>query len=156
MLIPSWGIEPDAGFNARNSRIYRFRGGGAATLDCLDIAGGTAGSWENNLIYDGNVLLPNTGSCACYSPSDMQGKFAYMNIYTASALNQIFRFDVKNRALSSYTPTSYLQAGTAAVGCRIAVSSIIDDDSPSLATKYGDIVLMGHLASYCQEMIVQV
>jgi hypothetical protein len=155
MLIPAWGIEPDESDNAKQSWIYCFRGGGTVTLDCLNIAGGTTGSWESNIVYDGNLMLPTTGSCGCYSPADMEGKFGYLNIYTASVVNQIFRFDVKNRVLSAYTPTSYLQAGTAVVGCRIAaIAAIDDDDSPS--TKYADILLLGHLAAFCQEMIVQV
>jgi hypothetical protein len=155
MMIPSWGIEPDSGYNARQSKIYCFRGNATTTVDVLDIAGGTNGSWENNIIYDGNVLLPTTGSCGEYSPADMEGKFGYLNIYTASAINQIFRFDVKNRSIAAFTPTSYLQAGTAAVGKRIAILTTIDDDDTP-ATKYADVVLVGHLAAYCQEMIVQV
>ena len=40
----------------------------------------------------------------------------YMNIYAVSGVNQIYRFDVKNRVLSPYTPTDMIQAGTAAAG----------------------------------------
>jgi hypothetical protein len=67
----------------------------------------------------------------------------------------MLRFDVKNRTLSAFTPTSYVQAGTAVVGKRIAcLVTIDDDDSP--ATKYAEVLLVGHIAAYCQEIIVQV
>jgi len=155
MMFPAWGIEPDDSGNSKQSWVYCFRGAGVVTLDCLDISGGTNGTWENAIVYDGNVLLPNTGSCGDNSPCDMEGKFAYMNIYTASAINQMFRFDLKNRCLSAFTPTSYVQAGTAAVGGRIScLVAIDDDDTPD--TKYAEVVLIGHLAAYCQEIIVQV
>lgn len=155
IMLPAWGIEPSEESNSKQSWVYCFRGAGAVTLDCLDIAGGTTGSWENNIVYDGNVLLPTTGSCGDYAPCDMEGKFGYLNIYTASLVNQMYRFDVKNRVLSAFTPTSYLQAGTAAVGSRIACLATIDDDDTP-ATKYSEVILIGHLASFCQEIIVQV
>jgi hypothetical protein len=155
MMFPAWGIEPDDAGNAKQSWIYCFRGGGAVTLDCLDIAGGTTGSCENAIVYDGNVQLPAAGSCGDYAGFANEGKFGYLNIYTASAINQMFRFDVKNRTLSSFTPTSYVQAGTAIVGKRVAcLVAIDDDDSPE--TKYANVFLLGHLAAYCQEIIVQV
>jgi hypothetical protein len=155
MLIPAWGIEPDDAGYAKQSWVYCFRGAGAVTLDCLDIAGGVNGTWENALVYDGNVIVLNTGSCGCYSPAAMEGKFGYINFYVASAVNQMYRFDVKNRVLSAFTPTSYLQAGTAVVGGRIAcIAAIDDDDTP--ATKYAEVLYVGHLAAFCQEIIVQV
>lgn len=155
VMLPAWGIEPDANGYAKQSWVYCFRGNGAVTLDCLDFAGGVNGTWENAIVYDGNVQLPTTGSCGDYAPCDMEGKFGYMNIYTASLVNQIYRFDVKNRALSAFTPTTYLQAGTAAVGSRMACLTAIDsDDYPY--TKYTNVLLIMHLAAYCQEHIVQV
>lgn len=155
MMFPSHGIEPDAAGNAKQSWVYCFRGGAAVTLDCLDIAGGTTGSWENAIVYDGNVLLPTTGSCGEYAPCALDGEFAYMNIYTTSAINQIYRFNVKTRVLTAFTPTSYVQAGTAAVGGRLSCLVAIDEaDTPD--TKYSNIFIIGHLAAYCQEIIVQV
>jgi hypothetical protein len=154
VMLPAWGIEPDLAGNAKQSWVYCFRGVGAITLDCLDIAGGTNGTWENVITYDGNVMLPTTGSCGDYSPTDLEGKFGYLNIYTASVINQMYRFDVKNRVLSAFTPTSYVQAGTAAGGNRISCICAIDEaDTPD--TKYANVLLLGHLAAYAQEIIVQ-
>ena len=53
MWMPSFGIRPDAGRNARQSFCYFFRGGGVALLDVLDIAGGTTGAWTGAVVYDG-------------------------------------------------------------------------------------------------------
>lgn len=145
----SHGIRPDVAKNARHSFIFSFRGGATSTVDMLDIAGGTTGAWSNAIVYDGAVTL-TTGSCGCYSPCDQEGKFGYLNSYTASAINQIFRFDVKNRVLTPMTPTDWVQAGTAAVGDRVAVYAAVDGTD-----KYGVILLLSHLSTIGMEMIVQ-
>lgn len=148
--FPSFGIEPDAGKNARHSFVFSFRGGGVSTLDMLDIAGGTTGSWSNAIVYDGGVTL-TTGSCGKYAPFDNEGRFGYLNSYVASAINQMFRFDVKNRVLSPFTPTDWIQSGTAAAGDRVASYVAIDGTD-----KYSCIFLMAHLSSISQEVIIQV
>lgn len=144
----SFGIEPDPAHNARHSFIYSFRGG-AATLDVLNIAGGTAGSWENAAVYDGSISI-TTGSCGKYAPCDNEGKFGYMNIYVASATNQIYRFDVKNRVLTPFSPTDQIQAGTAAAGDRIATFVALNGTE-----KYQLVFLLSHLSTIAQEVIVQ-
>lgn len=149
-MFPSFGIEPDAAKNARHSNVFCFRGGGAATLDVLDIAGGVAGAWSNAIVYDGGVLL-TTGSSGQYSPFDNEGRMGYLTFYTASAINQIFRFDVKNRVLNPYTPTDWIQAGTAVVGERLVPFLAIDGSD-----KYTMLFLMAHLAANSFELIVQV
>lgn len=150
----SFGIQPDAAKNSRHSFIFSFRGG-ASTLDMLDIAGGTTGAWSNAIVYDGAVTL-TTGTSGKYCPYDNEGKFGYMNIYvatvsTGAGLNQIFRFDVKNRVLSPFTSTDWLQTGTATVGDRIATCVAIDGSD-----KYGVVLLISHLSNITQEIIVQV
>jgi hypothetical protein len=75
----------------------------------------------------------------------------YMNVYTASAINQIFRFDVENRVMSPYTPTDFLQSGTAAAGGRMAAYAAIDGTD-----KYDVVLLTSHLSSVSQELIVLV
>lgn len=145
----SFGIQPDAGKNARHSNIFSFRGGGASTLDLLDIAGGTTGSWSGSIVYDGGVLL-GTGSCGCYSPVDLEGRFGYINFYTASAVSQIFRFDVKNRVMSPETATGWIQSGTAAVGDRVAAFAIIDGSDV-----YSMLLLLTHLATNAFELLIQ-
>jgi len=75
----------------------------------------------------------------------------YMNIYTASAVNQIYRFDVQNRALSPFTPTDFMQAGTAALGQRMAAYCANDGTDT-----YDVILLQSHLSAVAQEMVVLV
>lgn len=151
MWMPSWGIQPDAGKNARQSFCYFFRGG-AATLDVLDIAGGTTGSWTAAITYDGSPgAFPATGSCGGYSPYDNEGRMFYLNLYVASAVNQIYRFDVQNRVLSPFTPTDTIQAGTAAVGKRMACYCALDGNDT-----YDVVYLMNHLSTIGQEMVVLV
>lgn len=147
----SFGIEPDTDKNARHSFIYSFRGGASTTLDVLDIAGGTTGAWSNAVVYDGSTVNLTTGTCGKYAPCDNEGRFGYMNIYVASGLNQIYRFDVKNRVLQSFTPTDWIQAGTAAAGDRIGTYTAIDGDD-----KYTMVFLVAHLSTISQEIIVQV
>jgi hypothetical protein len=147
MWMQSFGIQPDAARNARHSFQYFFRGG-AATLDVLDIAGGVNGTWTGAIVYEGSTTL-TTGTTGCYSPFGQQGRMFYMNIYTASAINQLFRFDVKNRVLYPHTPTDFLQSGTAAVGGRMAAYAAIDGSD-----EYDVVLLTSHLSSVSQELIV--
>jgi len=147
--MPSFGIQPDAARNARHSFQYFFRGG-ATTLDVLDIAGSITGTWTGAITYDGSVAL-TVGTTGCYSPFGGEGRFFYLNIYTASAVNQIFRFDVQNRVLSPYTPTDFLQAGTATIGQRMAAYAAIDGTDT-----YDVVLLEAHLSTVAQEMVVLV
>jgi hypothetical protein len=147
----SFGIEPDVNKNARHSHIFSFRGGNVNTLDMLDIAGGTTGLWSDAIDYDGKAPLLNTGSCGKYAPVDNEGRFGYINIYVASVTNQIYRFDVKNRVLQAFTPTDWIQAGTAAAGDRVATYCAIDGSD-----KYTLVFLLAHLSTISQELIVQV
>jgi hypothetical protein len=149
MWAPSSGIRPDPGKNARQSFCYFFRGG-ATTLDVLDIAGSATGTWTGAIVYDGSQTL-TTGTTGCYSPYGSEGRMFYMNIYVASAVNQIFRFDVQNRVLSPYTPTDFVQAGTAVLGQRMAAYAAIDGTD-----KYDVVLLAAHLSTVAQEMVVLV
>lgn len=147
--VASFGIVPDAAKYSRHSFVHSFRGGGASTLDILDVAGGATGAWSNAAVYDGARTL-TTGACGKYAPAAQEGRFAYLNIYTASAINQIFRYDVKNRVLSAEVPTDWIQSGTAAAGDRIATYAAIDGTD-----KYTVVLLMAHLSPISQELIVQ-
>lgn len=148
--FPAFGIQPDTAKNARHSHIFSFRGGGVATLDLLDIAGSITGTWTSTVVYDGGQLL-TTGSCGKYAPADNEGRFGYLNFYTASAVNQIYRFDVKNRVMSAFTPTDWIQAGTAVAGDRVAVFCALDGSD-----KYSVVLLLAHLSTIAQELVVQV
>lgn len=72
MIMPSFGIQPDIGDNARHSHVYFARGGNTTTIDLLDIAGGTAGSWAAAIVYDGNQVNFNTGASGAYAPNDQE------------------------------------------------------------------------------------
>lgn len=146
MWMPSFGIEPDPDRNARHSFNYFFRGG-AVTLDVLDIAGAIAGTWTGAIAYDGGVSV-GAGASGCYAPFDNEGRMFYRNIYTASAANQIYRFDVQNRVLSPFTATDFIQSGTAAVGNRMAAYAAIDGEDT-----YDVVLLVSHLSSITQELI---
>lgn len=146
MWMPSFGIEPDPDRNARHSFNYFFRGG-AVTLDVLDIAGAIAGTWTGAIAYDGGVSV-GTGSSGCYSPFDNEGRMFYMNIYVASAANQMYRFDVQNRVLSPYAATDFIQSGTAALGNRMTAYAAIDGGDT-----YDVVLLVSHLSTVAQELI---
>ena len=146
--VPSWGIQPDDARNARQSFCYFFRGANTTTLDVLDIAGGVNGAWTSTITYDGAVAI-NAGSCATYAPYENEGRFGYVNVYVASVVNQMHRFDVKNRVLSPVVPTDLLQAGTAGVGDRMASYCAIDGKD-----KYDVILLQSHASTISQELIV--
>jgi hypothetical protein len=149
MWAPSFGIRPDAGKNARQSFCYFFRGS-AVTLDVLDIAGSITGTWTSTITYDGSVAL-TVGTCGCLAPFENEGRMFYMNIYAASAINQMYRFDVQNRVLSPFTPTDFLQSGTAALGQRMAAYCANDGTDT-----YDVILLQSHLSTVAQEMVVLV
>lgn len=143
----SFGIKPDAARNARHSFLYFFRGG-AVTMDLLDIAGSATGTWSSAVVYDGGVNTFGAGTTGCYAPYGQEGRFCYINVYVASQINQIYRFDVKNRVFSPYTSTDFIQAGTAAVGGRMAAYAAIDGSD-----KYDVVLLQSHLSTISQELI---
>jgi hypothetical protein len=145
--MPSFGIQPDVARNARHSFNFFWRGN-ATTIDLLDIAGGTTGAWTGNITYDGAlVLAPSPGSTFCCAPFDQEGRFNYINIYSSSNA-QTFRFDAKNRVLSAYTQTGFIQSGSATAGGRIAAYCAIDGTD-----KYSVVLLQSHLSTICQELI---
>jgi hypothetical protein len=150
LWAPSFGIQPDPARNARHSFNYFFRGG-AVTLDLLDIAGSITGTWTGAITYDGNVNAFGTGTTGCYSPFGQQGRYTYVNVYVASAVNQIYRFDAKNRVFSPYVPTDFIQSGTAAQGGRMAAYAAIDGTDT-----YDVVLLQSHLSTISQELIALV
>jgi hypothetical protein len=147
LWAPGWGIQPDVGRNARHSHQYFFRGG-AVTLDLFDIAGATTGAWTGAITYDGNVNSFGAGTTGAYSPFGQEGRFSYVNVYVASANNQIYRFDAKSRVFSPYVPTDFIQAGTAAQGGRMAAYAAIDGNN-----RYDVVLLQAHLSTVSQELI---
>ena len=149
MWAPSYGIQPDPSRYARHSFCYFFRGA-AVTADVLDIAGAIAGTWTSTVTYDGGVAL-TVGTCGAYAPFENEGRMFYMNIFTANAANQIYRFDVKNRVLSPFTATDNIQGGTNAVGQRMATYAALDGTDT-----YDVVLLLSNAAVTAQELVVLV
>jgi hypothetical protein len=147
--MPSWGIQPNGLRFARQSFCYFFRGT-AATLDVLDIAGSITGTWTGAITYDGSTTM-TLAACGGYAPFENEGRMFYINNYTASAVNQMFRFDVENRVLSPFMATDFLQTGTAASNKRMAAYVALDGTD-----KYDVVLLQSHLSTVSQEMIVLV
>ena len=149
MWAPSYGIQPDPARNARQSFMYFFRGV-SQNLDVLDIAGAINGAWTGAITYDGAVNL-TVGTCGAYAPFSNEGRMFYLNIYVASAANQIYRFDTKHRVLSPFTATDNIQAGTAAVGQRMSSYAALDGTDT-----YDVVLLNSHLSTTAQELVVLV
>jgi len=150
MFAPAWGITPDAGKNARHSHVFCFRGGASPNCDLLDISGGTTGAWTATIGYDGAANSFTTGTCGAYSAICCDGRFFYINFYTASALNQMLRFDVKNRTMLPFTATDWIQTGTAAASERVATMLCMDGPD-----RYTNILLLAHTSTVAMECLVQ-
>jgi len=123
MCISSFGITLDTVKNARWSYFYYFRGGGVATLDLFDIAGGATGAWTSTIAYgNSGGFLPNAGAAAIYDPSTNAGKYGYI---TQTGTQRFARFDVKNRVLEPWAYLRYPQS-TVTAGEKIALSLFVD------------------------------
>lgn len=147
LWCPSFGIEIDTGRNARHSFNYFFRGN-SVTLDLFDIAGSTTGTWTGAIVYDGGLNTFGTGTTGHYSPFGNEGRYTYINVYVASQISQIYRFDAKNRVFTPYTPTDFIQSGTATIGGRMAAYCAIDGSDI-----YDVVLLKSHLSTISQELI---
>lgn len=150
MIAPSYGIQPDQERNARHSVIYFFRWGNVATVDTLDIAWAINGVHSSTIVYDGNWVVMNTWSCWEYAPCDNEWRMFYINSFW-SAINQMYRFDVKNRVLSPYTPTNITQGGTAVAWNRLVTYVAITPTS-----KYSVVFLQQHTSALAYELITQI
>lgn len=148
LWAPSFGIQPDPARNARHSFNYFFRGGAVVTLDLLDIANTITGTWTGAITYDGGVNAFGAGTTGCYAPIGEEGRYTYVNVYVASAINQVYRFDAQNRVFSPYVPTDWIQAGTATGASRMAAYAAIDGTD-----KYSVVLLQSHLSTISQELI---
>lgn len=148
LWCPSFGIVPDDARNARHSFNFFFRGG-AVTCDLLDIAGSITGTWTGAITYDGAVNAFGAGTTGAYSPYGGEGRFSYINVYVASQVNQMYRFDAKNRVFSPHAQTDFLQSGAAAVGARMAAYAAIDGTD-----LYDVVLLQSHLSTVAQELVV--
>jgi hypothetical protein len=152
---PSWGIQPDIARNARHAFYFNFRGGAVTTLDLLDLAGGTGTPtggvpplWTGAVVYDGGVDPFNAGTTAAHSPFGGEGRYTYLNLYVASQIAQVHRFDALNRVLSPHVATDFIQSGTATVGARMAAFAAIDGTD-----LYDCVFMQSNLSQLTQELI---
>lgn len=122
--VTAWsghGITLDTAHNARHSFIYSTRGGGATTIDCLDIA---ANTWSNGFTY-GNLssnVLWNTGSSSTYDPATNGGKYCYLVL---NGGQRLYRFDVLTRVIEPWGGVKYSQS-TAVTGEKMATTLFVD------------------------------
>jgi hypothetical protein len=128
--------------------IHSFRGGNVATLDVLDISAAINGVWTSNATYDGSPGSFNTGSSGKYAPFDNEGRFGYLTYYVTGAVNQLYRYDVKNRVMTPYHQPDLIISGTAAAGDRIAALAVIDGTD-----KYSLVVLQAHSSTAIMECL---
>jgi len=123
MAFGSWGITPDAGSNAKPSMIHVFRGGATTTLDVLDIAGGSAGSWDNGVTYGSSTTTLTTGACGVYDPNTNNGRYAYIAV---NLTQRFMRYDVRNRTLEpyAYMPLAFSVGGV--TGRHLELCTFVD------------------------------
>lgn len=144
--VPSFGIQPDVARLARHSMLHFWRGN-SPNVDLLDIAASITGTWTSAITYDGAQTMA-IGSCGAYSPFGNEGRFAYIQSFNGTVPSQMYRYDVRNRVLSTAPAYDVPLSGAGAVGNRIACYAINSD--------YGlldGVFLMTHLSANCQELI---
>lgn len=134
MAIGSWGITQDAGKNAKPSMIHVFRGGAATTLDVLDIAGGTNGTWDNAVTTSAGTPAFGGGSCAVYDPITNSGRYAYIVV---SGSQRLARYDVANRVLEGWNYLFVTPLGSG-VGSKLALCKgyLADNTTKITAVNY--------------------
>lgn len=123
--MPSWGIQPDVARLSRQSFCYYFRGSGWNHIDLFDIAGGTTGAWTNNIAYDGAIAI-TAGSCGTNSPFGFEGRYGYLTVHSALAVNTLYKFDLKNRILTPAPAPDDIQGTAGGAGQRFATYAARD------------------------------
>jgi hypothetical protein len=131
MAEQAFGIVPDTQKAVRHGMIYRVRGGGAASIDVLNIAGGATGTWETDIWYNKRGQTFTTGTSGAYDPVTFGGRFLHICV---NGTQRFVRFDVRNRALDagSYLP---FPPSTAVVGKKCVMMWLIDG-----STKLGELM----------------
>lgn len=96
--------------------IYSVRGGGNATIQRFDIAGGTAGAgaWAD-------VVTINTETFTTGSSAFPMGEFLYIR---KDATNRFFKYSIVDNCLRPFTTNTYPD-GTALLGNKIWVKNLV-------------------------------
>lgn len=124
----SFGIDIDAGRNARHSNMFCVRGGNSAAIDLFDIAGAATGSWSADIAYGKKGQLFTTGTSGAYDPATNQGRLMYINV---NGTQRMARFDLKNRIVDA-NPFLDTPQGTPTVGQRLCNVVYVDPVDPSV------------------------
>lgn len=125
----SLAIDADPLWYVKPGMIYLLKGAGTSTIDCLDISGGTTGSWETGgttVIYSNKLSTFTTGTSAEQDPVSNDGRYVYINPSFGVLSGQyMFRFDMLNRVLE---PWAFIRAtqGTIVGGKKMAFGCYID------------------------------
>jgi hypothetical protein len=108
----------------RHSQIYKWRGGGTVSLDILDIAAATTGTWASDNVYDnrGSVLFNTSSGCA-YNAVDNVAFVVPTNL--VSTQTNTYYFEVDKMKLMPYAPCPQI-ASTVVDGDRTVVDFYID------------------------------
>lgn len=119
-----FGLVQDYYKTLRSSYIYNFRGGVTSTLDILDIAGATTGSWTSSVPYDnqGSVTF-GTGGGIAYDV--ISNKAMVCPVSLINTPTNMYYFDVDNMSLRTYAPVPQVPS-TITDGDRLAVDYYID------------------------------
>lgn len=122
VIEQSFGIERDAGANARHMNLFHIRGGNSTAIDLLDMAAAATGTWSNAITYGKSGQAFTTGTSGAYNPCTIQGRLLHINI---NGTQRMARFDMRNRVLDAETYLRFPQ-GAAVVGQKMANSVFID------------------------------
>lgn len=145
-LTQSFSITPDVNKYARHSHIFSIRGGAVSTIDVLDIAGGSTGSWSGAVVYGNLAPTFTTGTSVEQEPFTNGGRYIYIN---HNGTQRFFRFDMLNRVLEPWCWLKYAQ-GTAVLGKKLAVACFIEG-----STKVAFLFALGNTNALMFNCLIQ-
>ena len=137
MMAPAFGITRDASGNRLQGQIFVFKGGATATLDLFDTTGGATGAWTAGITYGYSGQTFTTGTCGCYDPVTLGGKYFHISVELGSlSPGRMARFNVMTQTLEVGTYRPYpCSAGNPSAGQRMFVAYALDGTS-KLANLY--------------------
>ena len=119
-----FGTVLNAGKTIRHSYIYNFRGGVTNSLDILDIAAATTGTWTSDSVYDNRGLVTFGSSSGCaYNAVDnvaLVVPITLLNVQT-----NMYYFDLERMSLMPYAPCPQISS-TVVDGDRTVVDFYVD------------------------------
>jgi len=153
-----FGMALDTNKNNRYSYIFSFRGAGTSTLDILDIAGASTGSWSTGVTYGNSSAVSfNTGYTGGYDPvgiapitgeNSTQGQWFYIATTGANC----YRFNANSRTMMQWAQVEYSPSGSS-VGQKVCCYNYYD---PSDGTKIGFTYMLVQGQQYLVSTLNQV